>query len=171
MKTMYYSVIITACLLLSFTGCQKDIETDDPPVISGQLTSHSDCKFNKSSVSEWEIPCTQSCVNYSFNAATNKIHMTHVNAGFNCCPDSLYCTTTISKDTIIIRESEKSAGCQCDCLFDLELELTGIELKNYQVRFIEPYSGDQEKILFEMDLTLNNTGSFCVTRTQYPWGE
>jgi hypothetical protein len=40
----------------------------------------------------------------------------------------------------------------------------------YRIKFIEPYSGEQEKLFFEIDFTNENTGSYCVSRNQYPWG-
>jgi hypothetical protein len=40
----------------------------------------------------------------------------------------------------------------------------------YVIRMIEPYSKNQAKIIFSIDLSKNKTGSFCVTRKNYPWG-
>jgi hypothetical protein len=51
----------------------------------------------------------------------------------------------------------------------LDIEINGIDAKIYQVEFIEPYSDEQEKIIFELDLTMEKEGSYCVTRKQYPW--
>jgi hypothetical protein len=94
----------------------------------------------------------------------------HINAGFNCCPDSLYCKVDLEGDTILIQELENSTLCHCNCLYDLVIEIKGIDLKKYHVKFIEPYVADQNKLLFEIDLTEDSTGSYCVTRQQYPWG-
>ncbi|MFA5420089.1 MAG: hypothetical protein WC341_16675, partial [Bacteroidales bacterium] len=63
----------------------------------------------------------------------------------------------------------KSTLCKCNCLYDLDIEINGIDAKIYQVEFIEPYSDEQEKIIFELDLTMEKEGSYCVTRKQYPW--
>jgi len=170
MKTTRYSALIITGLLFLISGCEKNTENNrELPV--GQLKSHSDCKLFKTAGSEADIPDTISCVSYVFDASADQLSLTHVNAGFNCCPDSLYCNILVNNDTIIIQEFEKSALCRCNCLYDLEIEISGLEIKKYLVRFIEPYSGEQEKIIFEVDLTLKNAGSYCVTRTQYPWGE
>jgi len=56
-------------------------------------------------------------------------------------------------------------------LFDLDIELKGIDQNKYQVRFVEPYAEGQEQLIFEMDLTSGNEGEYCVVRKGYPWGE
>jgi len=109
-------------------------------------------------------------VDYSFNANTNTLTITHINAGFNCCPDSLYCKISKNIDTIIIQEFEKIPQCNCNCLYDLDIEINGVESKKYQIKFVEPYVGEQGKLEFEIDLKNNEIGSYCVTRKQYPWG-
>jgi hypothetical protein len=94
----------------------------------------------------------------------------HINAGFNCCPDSLSCDVALHGDTIIISEFEKSSLCHCNCLFDVDIEVNNIQKQNYQIRLIEPYAGKQAGIIFGMNLLTEQEGSFCVSRTQYPWG-
>jgi hypothetical protein len=76
----------------------------------------------------------------------------------------------LSNDTIIISEHEAKAQCNCNCLYDLDLVINGVDSKEYQIKFIEPYSGEQKKISFKIDLTKEKNGSFCVTRKSYPWG-
>jgi hypothetical protein len=56
-------------------------------------------------------------------------------------------------------------------LFDLDIEVNGIESKEYFVKIIEPYSGEQDKLYFGIDLGANINGSYCVTRNSYPWGQ
>jgi len=111
-----------------------------------------------------------SCSEYLFDKENNKLTLKHINAGFNCCPDSLYCIVELKSDTILIQEFEKSAPCRCNCLYDLDIEIGSVDLKKYQIKFIEPYVADHNELLFEIDLTKNSTGSYCVTRKQYPWG-
>jgi hypothetical protein len=45
-----------------------------------------------------------------------------------------------------------------------------VEAKKYQIKFIEPYCSDQEKIEFGVDLAVQTEGVFCVARNRYPWG-
>ncbi len=170
MKPKIVFVIIILAVIIFNNGCEKEKEDQTDLVFSGKLTSHTDCKSFKSTGILFDTPDTLSCVDYTFDASANKLVMKHINAGFNCCPDVLYCIITLKGDTIIIQEDEKEAGCHCNCLFDLDMEITGVEAKKYQVQFIEPYSGDQEDLQFEMDLTKNTNGSVCEVRKQYPWG-
>jgi hypothetical protein len=94
----------------------------------------------------------------------------HINAGFNCCPEGFYCNVSLKNDTIVIEEFENSSLCDCNCLFDLDIEVKGVETKTYQIKFIEPYCGDQAKLEFPVNLAVLKDGIFCVTRTRYPWG-
>jgi len=49
------------------------------------------------------------------------------------------------------------------------MEINGVDSKKYTIRFIEPYCGEKQKIIFGLDLAKDKNGSFCVTRKQYPW--
>jgi hypothetical protein len=109
-------------------------------------------------------------VEYNYNETSNKLIFNHINAGFNCCPQGFYCNVSLKNDTIIVEEFENSSLCDCNCLYDLEIELKGVEAKKYQIKFIEPYCGNQAKLEFPVDLASLEQGSYCATRTNYPWG-
>ena len=94
----------------------------------------------------------------------------HVNTGFNCCPQGFYCNLSLKNDTIIIEEFENSSLCDCNCLYDLNIEVKGVGAKKNQFKFIEAYCGEQEKLEFPIDLPALEQGSYCVTKTNYPWG-
>jgi hypothetical protein len=172
-KTGY--LILSTCIIAVFVfSCEKDKNKDNANklVISGKYLGHSECKsgnifFDKTMITS----DTLSCVEYSFNNTLHKLTIKHVNAGFNCCPDSIYCTFSYGNDTIRIEEIEQKALCECNCLYDLNFELNGITSEKYNLKLIEPYIGDQQPIYLKLDLTKDTIGSFCVTRKQYPWGE
>jgi hypothetical protein len=134
--------------------------------------SHSDCKsFSlKSIAGSCEYGSDSSCICYDYNSQVKKLIIKHVNAGFNCCPGEIYCDIDIDNDTIFLKESEEKAECNCDCLYDVEIVVSDIEKHKYVINLNEPYSGDQERIVFDIDLTKNETGVFCMERKQYPWG-
>lgn len=134
--------------------------------------SHSDCKnFNlKSTAESCDFGPDSSCICYDYNVQNKKLTLKHINAGFNCCPGEIYCDIEIKGDTIFLKESEEKAVCDCDCLYDVDIVVLDIERKGYVIDLDEPYCNDQERILFEIDLTQNETGVFCVERTLYPWG-
>jgi hypothetical protein len=162
MKT--FAGVLSAILILAFffSGCKKE-----QTIISGKVVNHSGCKSFKSVNND---PDTLSCVDYSFSASEHKLILKHINAGFNCCPGELSCEVTFNNDTIVIQEFEEAADCDCNCLFDLDIEITGIEAERYYLKFIEPYCGNQEKLFFEIDLKNQPDDSHCVFRDQYPWG-
>ena len=148
-----------------------DYEGDPQFEISGRLISNTGCKDIESGNLKNSTPDTVSCINYTFDVTTNELILKHINAGFNCCPDSLFCDISLDNDTIIIREFEKESLCDCNCLFDLDIKLEGVDSKRYYIKIIEPYVGDEEKLYFELDLVNNHEGSYCVNRNHYPWVE
>lgn len=171
MKTVHYYVLTILFIGLIIIGCEKESDNKTQLTITGQLIDNSICKNElKSTTQITETPDSLSCVEYSFNAGKNKLLLKHINAGFNCCPDSLSCKVELNGDTIQIQEFEKEAQCHCNCLYDLDIEINGVEVKIYQIKFIEPYVADQDKLNFEIDLNKESNGSYCVTRKLYPWG-
>ncbi len=170
-RSFFYSICLFFWVALLLPGCEKAEDENIQGQISGRLVSHTECKkFNRGKKDPPVTPDSLSCIAYSYDPFNHTLQLTHINAGFNCCPDSLYCNISSVNDTLLIEEFEKAALCKCNCLYDLEITLLGISPQKYQVKFIEPYAGSQEKILFEMDLNEHTEGTFCVTRKNYPWG-
>lgn len=166
-------LIIIATIFLSVNGCDKEIESSD---ITGSLVSHSACKSNVVAsalrVSEQPLPDTLSRIKYSYDATKGILYLTHENAGFNCCPDSLWCNISADDNKITIQECEKEAMCNCNCLFDLYVEIKGIKKSVYEISFDEPYvkGTKMPAIKFTIDLTKETNGRFSVVRKNYPWG-
>lgn len=169
MKTILKAILFFVTLLLLMIGC-KDQNGPAESKITGSITNSSECKNFISGDQRFAEADTFSCVHYLYDDVTHKLIMNHNNAGFNCCPLKINCEIVTIGDTIIINEFEKEQGCNCECLFDLDIELQGIDQNKYQVRFEEPYTEGQAEIFFEMDLTSNNEGEFCAVRKGYPWG-
>lgn len=169
MRTLIFILAIAVSFLL-VASCENNENIENQPTLTGKLISNTTCKLLKSATNADYFSDTLSCIEYAFDSKTSLLAIRHINAGFNCCPDSLFCDVSINNNSIVIQEFENKALCKCNCLYDLNIELTGVEAKKYQVIFIEPYSGEGEKINFDMDLTKNNAGTYCVTRKHYPWG-
>lgn len=165
MKKVLFPFLIGCVIGSLIFSCENEDQ-----IISSKIINDPVCKNSKSDDYKDEIPDSLSCIYYSFEKSGKKLSIKHVNAGFNCCPGELTCNVAMSGDTIIISEYEESPLCDCDCLYDLEIEITGIASGQYQVRFIEPYSGSQKKLIFQINLTDHPEGSFCVIRKQYPRG-
>lgn len=170
MKTKLSCIILALMAGMLFYRCENEKQTET--TISGKLVKHSACKRSvkfTETIAE-AVADTLSCIQYKFDLGNHKLTVKHVNAGFNCCPGELSCSFSMISDTIVIKESEQSALCNCNCLFDMDMEISGVNAGKYQVKVVEPYAEDMDRLVFEADLTQEPEGSFCVTRKIYPWG-
>ena len=171
MKSYFYAFLAAIALLLVAFGCENDTddtEKEKPLVVSGKLVNHTGCKVLPNDPSSYSFD-SLSCAEYSYDGATHKLLIKHVNAGFNCAPGDLSVTVNVSNDTLIIQEFESSYFANCNCLFDLNIEIEGIDAKPYQIKFIELYCGNQEQLIFGVDFSSQTEGTYCVTRVEYPW--
>lgn len=165
MKKAFTLILPVLILVLSLLQCENE-ELN----ISAKITNDPQCKSSKFAGITEDTPDTLSCIGYSYKVQEKKLYLKHANAGFNCCPGKLSCTAEMKGDSIIIKESEESFLCNCDCLYDLEIEITGLATGQYVIKVIEPYSGIQQKIIFPVSFTEDTQSAFCVTRKLYPWG-
>lgn len=138
------------------------------------VDSHSSCKNFMPGKTRTMTPPNQDCAQYSYDETSNTLSLTHVNAGFNCCPEELLAEITFSNDTITIIEDESYGewgGCFCLCLFDVNYTITELPPGEYTI-VIEglELNPDDEYLAFTVDLTGNPTDEYCVTRDYYPWG-
>lgn len=172
MKATRFFALLFSVSALFFFSCEKEKLENNPLKVTGSLISHSVCKTNLKSGNETNILAdTLSKVEYSYNSGNQKLTLKHMNAGFNCCIDSLYCNIMHTRDSILIEEKERNPYCKCECLYDLTIEINNVPESTYQIKFIEPNVGEMEKIAFELDLKNEKTGYFCIVRKQYPWGQ
>ena len=171
MTAKIFLLIFTIVISFFVFSCKKENKKNNQLSLTGELVNHSECKNKKKLIKgSSEIPDSISCIDYSFDEANNKLTIKHINAGFNCCPDSLYCDVILNNDTIMIQEFEKDGLCNCDCLYDLNIEIIGVASQKYYIKIDEPYRRKQAELSFKIDLTKNKAGSYCVIRNQYPWG-
>jgi len=115
MKVNMKPILLIIALIALIFSCKNESETY---LINGQLLSHSECKSMKSGAGISMDSDSLSCVEYAYEETNNKLHLKHINAGFNCCPGNLTCNVSISNDTILIQEKEQFAQCNCDCLYE-----------------------------------------------------
>ena len=167
MKRILYYLFLFSLL----PTCNSEPDNPDQMNLIIRLLGTPQCLYLKSPEAAVNTPDSQSCVEYAFDHDSRRLILKHINAAFNCCPESLWCTVAYRNDTILISEFEKDAGCKCNCLYDLDIEIEGVEPGKYQIRLEEPYVGNQEKLNFELDIRTKKQGRFCVSRTIYPWSE
>jgi len=157
--------LATAIVLSMFTSCENKEEN----VQESSFNYYEGCKYSKSGVSIDSITSKQTCIQYFMDG--NTLIFKHINAGFNCTPDNVFAEIRISNNLIIIEESQElTTPSDCKCLFDIEMQITNVEKDAYTIKIFEPYQLNQ-MIEFNIDLSANTTGTYCVDRTDYPWGE
>jgi hypothetical protein len=153
-----------------FSCSEKEkVLPDQIPSIS--LTEFSGCgDIDGKTKSSNSFDDTLSVIIYSYDALTKELQINHINAAFNCCPGKLYCETSLSNDTLYVKEYEQSSQCKCNCLYDLNLSLGNIEERTYILSIVEPYISNQEKLISVINLKIKKEGIFVALRKKYPWG-
>ena len=173
MKRLTLLPIILSLFFLC-PACSEDEESVTPDAggtPAGQLTSATDCKTFNGPAVESLLSSSESCVEYTYDAAQKTLSLKHVNAGFNCCPGKLSAAISLEENIITIVEREREAGCHCNCLFDLTFEITDLKPGAYRIVMVEPYRhADDPALSFLVDLTAEPSGQTCVARVHYPWG-
>ncbi|MFA6401872.1 MAG: hypothetical protein WCX31_09640 [Salinivirgaceae bacterium] len=163
-KLSLFNLILALLIVASCDDKQEPTPIGSP---EPNYVLHSECKNEKSgSISEDK---SQDCISYSYQADTKMLTLTHKNAAFNCCPDSITSNFSFIGDTIIITEAETASLCNCLCVFDLNFTIANLEKKAWIIKIVEPYIGDGEVLQGTVDLTNVIIGEFCVTRNYYPW--
>ena len=104
MKAHLFVLVLLAVINI-FSGCKK--EQEPAKSVESRIDHLSDCKtFPSDSAVEMS---SKSCVEYIYNVTRKELFLKHLNAGFNCCPGSLYCVAHYSGDTLYIEEFESGA--------------------------------------------------------------
>ena len=118
-----------------------------------------------------EQSANESCIDWTYDRARKELELLHTHAAFNCCPNGISATFTVSDGKLTIVEREKSALCDCNCLYDIRIVVGGISAGTYETLIIEPYrSNEDAPLLFDLDLEKESSGRVCAPRTRYPWG-
>ncbi len=146
------------------------------PAPTGTLVAHSPCKNSMSILSGpagiLDSPSSsEGCLEYQYQADTGTLRLTHVNAGFNCCPQVIHGVVTIDHNQINIVESEDGGLCMCLCLYDLDFEISNLVPGTYTIDVTEPLLPlTDPRLTVTLDLVRSPTGLICLPRSGYPWG-
>lgn len=169
-------IFLLAFLLgLPFVACDNETTAVTPHESggdtnpAGKLVSASACKSGAAGEGV-TFNASSSEMQYRYDAATKTLHLTHINAAFNCCPGTISVDVDIEEHLITLVERESSAECNCLCLYDLEVAVTDLPQAEYRIVVVEPYLQKPDQALsFTMDLVTRSTGSHSVPRNNYPW--
>lgn len=174
MKTTKIVYFFLSLLFVTAISCKQDEKLIPQP--EGYLVSYEGCKSftqGKDAGSQFSLfyDQNQDCIKYQYYG-DSVLEIQHINAGFNCCPKEIVASIDISDNVILIEESETEPGCLCLCLFDVNYKIEGLLPGKYTIKILEPYTNDQDqKLQFTVDLSLSNSGTYCVSRNHYPWLE
>ena len=143
-------------LLLLVIGCTDEITNGTgpgEPGLSGLVTGHTDCKEFVGDAAYVDISEDKSCIDYVYDGQ-GTLTLKHVNAGFNCCPDILDADISLVGDTLVIEEHESlmHGGCDCLCLFDLDMEVKNLDPGRYYIKVIELYVHRLRKRLVQAEV-------------------
>jgi len=146
-----------------------------PPYVS-MVSEDLACKsFEKGSETD-TIPPDQECVIWEYDGqSVLQIH--HKNAAFNCCPMEQYAELGgMSNGVIYIQEMEilvGEYGCECICLFNIDYAIRRLPPGEYTIKLVAPGIPPESEYPLQFTVTLTDepsSGSYCETRTGYPWG-
>lgn len=144
----------------------------DPCSPEASLVGTSECKSYQLGKSTAYVSPDSECVAYEYDGL-NILRLTHINTGFNCCPEPIFAEILIEPGLITIDEFEgmELGGCDCLCLFDVDYEIINLPPGEYTIRINGLYLlPGEEPIEFTVDLAANPSGQYCVYRGHYPWG-
>ncbi len=114
--------ILICFALMLFISCESNTKSEAKLKLAGAVTEYSGCKYLNKTTGLPKIvdvlPDTLAAVEYYYDGE-NQLILTHINAGFNCCPGELYTEISENDGDIIIEEFETDAACKCNCLYDL----------------------------------------------------
>ena len=164
--------VLVCMFLVTMGGCKKSSEAEMVPV-AALLQNNYDCKQFQANTSTpmdgYAADQHEYCIDYQYNG-NNTLTLTHINAGFNCCPGEISADIQFNGNIVTITEREQEQGCKCLCLFDLDYEIANLAPGEYTLRIIEPYiEGNDQVLEFTLQLQSATSGSFCLPRNDYPW--
>ncbi len=114
MKTKTVLITMLAlCFLMGGVGCDKETSNESLRI---KDFSYQGCKETKSLLASYH---GEEYVEYKA-VAGGYLHIKHINALFNCCPDTIQADVSMKDNIITIVESEVNPICDCICDYDLE---------------------------------------------------
>lgn len=129
--------------------------------VFGEMVSYTECIW-------FFAPVTETVVQWEYDG-NGTLYLRHFAAGFNCCPEPA-CSISVVDKSITVFEGDNGT-CFCQCLIDIDYQITGLSPGKYQLAFDEAVDiGDGAPLEGEIMLKPDgSSGTLVVTRTVYPW--
>lgn len=160
--------------ILLITGCGEDkpVSRQNLPDPVIHMQSHTGCKDIGGHAASGSPVSALDCVYWTYDG-TSTLSITRNNVTFNCCVDSLTASLADSDSGITIIETEwATLPCDCLCLYDLQYEIANVPPVKTQLRIVEPYvAPESPQLELIIDLENETSGSLCLDRGYYPWGD
>lgn len=173
--TIFWVIVLIAGtgLMVLSNGCKKSSNTDVPA--SGVMVTVEGCKQSAAVPASGTVnavaPGAEDCIQYEYDGQGG-LKLTHINAGFNCCPGQISADIQIAGNVITIRESESEAGCHCLCLYDVFYDFINLQSGTYVFKLIEPYKEEGDQTFeFSLNLSAASQDVICIQRNYYPWSQ
>ncbi|MFH1050381.1 MAG: hypothetical protein V1779_05545 [bacterium] len=172
------SIVSISIIVFLLTSC-NEIEQGEPtceyPFLTekaGRIINHTDCKNIGGEIQEI-VSASDECITFNYYMSYQIVRLSHINAGFNCCPEKINASYSFSKDTIKIFEKQAKAGCRCDCLYDINYELRNIYPGIYHIEIYGPLTDgiNQPQFSCVVNIPDDFDSTFCIYRGFYPWQE
>lgn len=162
---MKYTLFFLVMIIFLF-GCKETVDPLDQNKLTASVINESPtCKNSNSlALKMIDVLDTFSCIEYSYDVNNKQLLLKHINAGFNCCSSRFKSGLLLEGDTIIVEEYEEGEVCDCECLYDLDIVIENVSLQRYYFKI------NDDSLNFELDLKRESSGSYCVTKKEYPWG-
>jgi hypothetical protein len=163
-RTLPLLALVVPALLASGCSEENPAGADDA---YGVLLESVGCKTAEGNM-DAQLASGEECLEWALHAGV--LSMKHVDAAFNCCPESLSAEVLIDGSLITVIEDEDFDGgspCDCICLFDLHIAVYDLAPGVYTISLSGPYS--PEPLDTTIDLAAQPTGRYCEDRESYPW--
>jgi hypothetical protein len=160
--------LLDAILFINYFYRESTAGLCGNPCPGAIMTERSNCKPHNQGKTADELAFRQECLQYEYDGMGTLL-IKHVNAAFNCCPDTIFAEITILQDELLITEYEAGwEWCTCSCLYDLDYRIDNLPPGLWRIGISYSYL----RKIFEITLDLTNpiTGEYCEERHNDPWG-
>jgi len=158
-------LMVLSILLAGCGGNDSPVGTGDGVESSAVITAP-ECIEPAAGRALGETYAAQECLVWNYD--DGNLWLTHSNATYNCCLDSISVSMVAGQQTITVVEREYLAaggGCHCLCQYNLDYSVTNVTAGQYTLLlFSENSNAGGLQLLFEfpIDLTSSPTGSHCL---------
>ena len=167
---MEFSVDFGSAKTGSYCATRANYPWGDASYWNGVLKGHSACGGYDDGTAKGFASDSTSCMIWDYSL-DGTLSIRHTNAVLNCCP-IIVADIDVAGNLITITELDSldNGGCDCNCTFDIDYEITNLFSGEYTIKFVEPYLYPGEDTLqTTVDLSEEPTGSFCVDRKYLPY--